>query len=256
MRAPTYGKRGGLNGLDRGSRKVAHAFGKGTVLTHSMKPKGGIALESESERLVAHLLNLDPDVVSYGAQPFAVELTTSSIAKNDEEKDALRARTKQRGGKAVFYTPDFGIVWASGVQAAVEVKLDRFLGDAEYQRKLKLAGTILLGHGYEFLQLVMPTEWRHPLRTNLPLLHQANMRQDMWPEPDIGDRILELQEAGATTMGDFLGGLALDARMSPLLLVSGHLEANVVEQALCYATPAGPAFGDLSHLNLVRRLAQ
>lgn len=256
MKAPTYGKRGGLNGLDRGSRKVAHAFGKGTVLTHSMKPEGGIALESESERLVAHLLNLDPDVVSYSAQPFAVELTTSSIAKNDEEKDALRARTKQRGGKAVFYTPDFGIVWASGVQAAVEVKLDRFLGDAEYQRKLKLAGTILLGHGYEFLQLVMPTEWRHPLRTNLPLLHQANMRQDMWPEPDIGDRILELQEAGATTMGDFLGGLALDARMSPLLLVSGHLEANVVEQALCYATPAGPAFGDLSHLNLVRRLAQ
>jgi hypothetical protein len=221
-----------------------------------MKANGGIALESESERLVAHLLNVDPDVTSYSAQPFAVELTTGSIARSDDEKDALRSRVNQRGGKAVFYTPDFGIVWASGVQAAVEVKVDRFLGDAEYQRKLKLARHILFEHGYEFLQLVTPGDWRHPLRTNLPLLHQAHMRHDIWPTPVIADRILELFEAGAKTMGDFLRGLALDARMSPLLLVSGLLKADVVEQALCYATPAGPAFGDLSHLQLVRKLAQ
>lgn len=256
MKAPTYGKRGGLKAFDRGSRKVAHAFGKSAVLTYGVKAKGSIALDSESERLVAHMLNIDPDVVSYSAQPFAVELTTSSIAKTDEDKVALRERAKRLGGTAVFYTPDFHLSWASGVQAAVEVKLDRFQGDAEYQRKLQLAEAIMLSHGFEFLQLVMPNEWRHPLRTNLPLLHQANMRQDIWPKPDIGGRILELHEAGASTMGEYLGGLSLDARMSPVLLASGHLEADVVGQALCFATPTGPAFGDLSHLQLVRRLAQ
>lgn len=256
MKAPTYGKRGGLQAFDRGCRKVSHGFGRSTLLTHGLKARGGVALESDSERLVAHMLNLDPDVLSYSSQPFAVELTTGSIARSDEEKDALRTRAKRHGGKAVFYTPDFGVVWASGIQAAVEVKLDRYLGDAEYQRKLRLAGDILHGHGYEFLQLVMPSDWRNPLRTNLPLLHQALIRQDLWPRPEIGERILELHEAGANTVGDFLGGLTLDTRMSPLLLVSGHLEADVVGQALCFATPAGPAFGDLSHLQLVRRLAK
>ncbi len=146
--------------------------------------------------------------------------------------------------------------WTWGVRAAVEVKLDRFPGDDQYQRKLKLAGNILQNHGVEFLRLVTPSNWRHPLRTNLPLLHQANKRRDIWPQPEIGDRIQALHEAGAKTMGDYLVGLGLDARMSPLLLVSGHLEANVVDNALCFATPASPAYGDLSHLQLFGRLAQ
>ena len=256
MKAPTYGKRGGLKAFDRGSRKVSHAYGKSTVLTYGVKASGGIALESESERLVAHMLNIDPDVVSYSAQPFAVELTTSSIAHTDEDKDALRARAKRHGGKAIFYTPDFLLTRASGVQAAVEVKLERFIGNDEYQRKLKLAGEILLTRGYEFLQVVTPDNWRHPLRTTLPLLHQAHMRQDVWPKPETADRILELHEVGATTMGDYLKGLGLDSRMSPLLLVAGFLETDIVTQALCYATPTSPAHGDLSHLQVLKRLAQ
>jgi hypothetical protein len=256
VRAPTYGRRGGLQAFDRGSRKISHAFGKATVLTYSPKADGGIAVESESERLVAHMLNIDPEVVSYSAQPFAVELTTSSLARTEEEKDALRTRIKRYGGKATFYTPDFHLTWASGVQAAIEVKQGRFPGNAEYQRKLQLAQDILLSRGCEFLQVVTPDNWRHPLLTNLPLLHQAHMRQDAWPKPEIADRIVELQEAGATSMGDFLSGLGLDARMSPLLLVSGHLEADIFAQPLCYAIPARPAHGDLGHLQVLRRLSQ
>jgi len=256
MTAPTYGKRGGLKSFDRSSRNVSHAYGKSTLLTHGVKADGGIALESESERMVAHLFNLDPEVGSYSPQPFAVELTMSSIARNDEEKNDLRARAKRHGGKAVFYTPDFVATWVSGIQVAVEVKLDRFPGDDEYQRKLELAEKVLFSHGMEFLRLVTPSSWRHPLRTTLPLLHQASMRRDIWPEPEIAERIHALHEAGARTMGEFLSGLALDARMAPLLLVSGHLEADVIQRALCFATPTAPAYGDLSHLQMVRRLAQ
>lgn len=256
MKAPTYGKRGGLKSFDRGSRNVSHAYGKSTLLTHGVKVDGGIALESESERLVAHVLDLDPEVRSFRPQPFAVELTLSSIARNTEEKKGLRERAARHGGNAIFYTPDFVAQWASGIEVAVEVKLDRFTGDVAYQRKLNVAREVLYTHGMEFLKLVTPSSWRHPLRTNLPLLHQASLRRDMWPGTEITDRIHELHKAGAKTMGEFLRGLALDARMAPLLLVSGHLEADVVEQALCFATPAAPAFGDLSHLQLVRRLAQ
>lgn len=256
MKSPTYGKRGGLQTLDRGTRNVSNAFGRSTVLTFGRKACGGIALESDSERLVAHMLNLDPDVVSYSAQPFAVELTTNCIARNDAEKDALRARAKRHGSKAVFYTPDFGIAWTTGGHAAIEVKLATHLGDTQYQRKLKLAAQILHGHGCELLQLVMPGNWRHPLRTNLPLLHQAHMRRDLWPKPGVSERILKLHDAGANTVGDFVRGLELDARMAPVLLVSGHVETDLVGQALCFATPARPAFGDLSHLQLVRKLAK
>lgn len=256
MRAPTYGSRGGLKAFDCGSRNVSHAYGKETVLTHSLKADGGFALECDSERLAAHIFNLDPGVGSYSPQPFAVELTMGNLARSAEEKDELRTRAKRHGSQALFYTPDFMLRWTCGVQAAVEVKLDRFPGDEQYQRKLRLAGNILHRHGVEFLQLVIPSNWRHPLRTNLPLLHQANMRRDIWPQPGIGERIQELHEAGAKTMGDYLGGLGLDARMSPFLLVSGHLEANVVDHALSFATPACPAFGDLSHLQLVERVAR
>lgn len=255
MKTPTYGKRGGVKTFDRGTRKIAHANGKAVVLSHGQKAGGGIALESDSERLVAHLLNIDPDVMSYGAQPFAVELTTGTLARSSDEKDALRTRVNRYGSKAVFYTPDFSLIWASGVRAAIEVKVDEFTGDSSYQRKLNLASQILQSHGYEFMQLVMPRDWRHPLRTNLPLLNQALIRHDIWPTTEVAERIHALHHAGARTMEDYLRGAGLDTRLSPLLLVSGLLEADVVTQALCFATPVSPAYGDLSHLQLMRRLA-
>ncbi|MFW2355956.1 TnsA endonuclease N-terminal domain-containing protein [Hydrogenophaga sp.] len=245
-----------MQALDRGSREVARGFGKAAVLTHHEKSSGGVALESDDERLVAHMFNVDPDVGGYDPQAFAVELTTGSIAWNDEEKASLRARARRHGSKAIFYTPDFMLRWTSGIKAAVEVKFEKFLGDGQYQKKLELAQRILYSLGFEFLQIVTPSSYRHPLRTNLPLLHQANKRRDLWPGPEISDRIQALHEGGAKTMGHYLGGLDLDARMGPLLLVSGHLEADVVEHALCFATPVSPAFGDLSHLQLVGRVAK
>lgn len=60
MKAPSYGKRGGLNAFDRGSRMVSHAFGKPAFLTHGAKVSGGIALESGCERLATHMLTPYP----------------------------------------------------------------------------------------------------------------------------------------------------------------------------------------------------
>lgn len=256
MKAPSYGKRGGLVAFDRGSRKVSHAFGKAAYLTHGVKANGGIALECDSERLATHMLNLDPEVRSYRAQHLAVELSSGTLAFSADDKDKLRARAKRNGGKAVFYTPDFVVAWAGGTKTAIEVKLDRFPGDAEYQRKLQIAQNILFAHGYEFMQLVLPCDSRHALRVNLPLLHQAQMRRDLWPDSNIAERILALHAEGANSMGDYLRGLELDACMSPFLLVAGHLETDVLDHSLRFTTPAQPAQGDLSHLQLLRRFAR
>ncbi len=256
LNAPAYGKRGGMRGVDRGIRSVAHGFGKSPILTHSDKAGGSIVLESEAERLVAHMLNLDPDVISYSPQPFSVELITGSIARTGEDKSQLRARVSRHGSSAVFYTPDFCLQWASGVRAGLEVKLEKYPGDAEYRRKLHVVQRVLASHGMEFLQVVVPSCWRHPLRMNLPLLNVARKRHDLWPSTETSVRIQDLHDAGATTMGDYLRGLEMDARMSPILLVSGHLAANVVGHSLSWATPASPAFGDLSHLALVRGFAK
>jgi hypothetical protein len=253
---PVYGRRGGMRGVDRGIRSVARGFGKSPVLTHSDKAGGSIALESEAERLVAHMLNLDPNVISYRPQPFSVELITGSIARTGEDKSQLRARVNRLGSSAAFYTPDFGLQWASGVRAALEVKLEKYPGDAEYQRKLQVAKRVLGSHGMEFLQVVIPSCWRHPLRVNLPLMNVARKRHDLWPGAEVSSRIEALKDEGATTMGDYLRGLDLDARMSPMLLVSGSLQADLVTHSLSWATPVSPAFGDLSHLMLMRRLAK
>lgn len=256
LKSPTYGKRGGMGAIDRGIRSVAGGFGKAPVLTHSGKAGGSIVLESEAERFVAHMLNLDPDVLSYGPQPFSIELISGSIARSSDEKSQLRARVRRLGSSAIFYTPDFCVHWSSGLQTALEVKVEKYPGTEEYKRKLQVAERVLNSHGLEFKQVTTPGSWRHPLRSNLPLLNLAAKRHDLWPSPDVAGRIQELHEAGAATMGDYLRGLEMDVRMSPVLLVSGHIEADVVVHSLSWATPARPAYGDLSHLALVRRFAK
>lgn len=256
LKSPTYGKRGGMLAIDRGIRSVATGFGQSPYLAYSDKSGGSIVLESEAERLVAHMLNLDPEVVSYTPQPFSVELVTGSIARNCDEKNQLRARVRNLGSSAIFYTPDFCLQWASGVQAALEVKLEKYPGDAAYHRKLRLAERVLRSHGIEFLQVMTPGGWRHPLRVNLPLLNLARKRPDLWPGPDTSGRIEALHEAGAATLGEYLKGLGLDSCMSPMLLVSGLLEADVIGHSLSWATPASPGFGELGHLALVRRFAK
>ncbi len=80
--------------IDRGIRSVATGFGQSPYLAYSEKSGGSIVLESEAERMVAHMLNLDPEVVSYTPQPFSVELVTGSIARSCDEKNQLRARVR------------------------------------------------------------------------------------------------------------------------------------------------------------------
>lgn len=66
-----------------------------------------------------------------------------------EQQQKARARHKGTKGP-IFYTPDFLVHFSGGIQRAVEVKLDGYLGDEAYQQKLQRVQAILMEHGYEY----------------------------------------------------------------------------------------------------------
>lgn len=250
----TYSPRNGaIKSSDLGARRVAGTFGKAAHLTLPGKDKTCI-VESAAERLATDAFALDPDVRGYAAQPYTVDLMDGVLLRSAEERRLAFGKHAAAGTEATFYTPDFDIEWVLGTHSAIEIKLEGYAGDALYQEKLLKARDVLWSHGVEFLQLVIPSYWRHPLRTNLPLLHQAKLRDDLAPSAEILDQVDRLAAAGACTLREFCTGLGFDNRMSPVLITHGALDVDFLHQTLLDSTPAKPAHGGLAHLSVVRRL--
>jgi hypothetical protein len=251
-----YGTRGGLAKADVGVRKIAPTFGKTATLTHSAKASTTFVVESNAERYASQLLELDPSVRTHRAQPYTVDLIDGVLLRSASEVQAARVRRKSRGEQAWLYTPDFSVLWSMGGETSLEVKLEGFAGDEEYASKLVRAKQVLSGHGMDFKVLTIPKYWRHPLRTNLPLLHQALKRKDLMPGPDVMLEVERLARQGAENLRDYCEGLAVDARMVPVLIAFGALDVDVINEHLRFTTRARPADGALDHLHLFPRLAQ
>ena len=251
-----FGARPGLKKADIGIRRVAGTYGKAAFLTYGGKLKGTIVVESEGERLVSQLLCIDPSVGNYHAQPLTIDILDGAILRTSDEKAAARASHKARGVATCFYTPDFLAVWCRGTEAAIEVKLDLYPGDAEYEQKLNRAREVLWSHAIDFLQVVVPSYWRHPLLTNVPLIHQAALRTDLRPSAEAIGQIERLAEGGATSLGDYCTGLGTDSRMGPVLIAFGALSVDLTVHDLNNSTPVSPAYGSLDHLSILGRLAK
>ncbi len=251
----TYGKRPSLSAVDTGARRVASTYGKESFLTYGTKSQGLIVVEQDAERLTAHMLALDPEVVSVLTQPFTVDTERGTVLRTEEQR--REAWAAHRGKKGMrFYTPDF-LVWMSGgVERVLEVKLDGYLGDERYQQKLERAELILWNHGYEFARLVVPKSAKHPLRTNVPLLHQASLRVDLRPESDVCNEVERLANQGASTVADFCAGLGMSPNMTPVLLAFGALRMDLHAHQIRGNAPAEPAFGSLDHLQMLWSLAR
>ncbi|HBP6016957.1 TPA: hypothetical protein L6A14_03515 [Pseudomonas aeruginosa] len=104
-----------------------------------------VRVESGLERDVGLLLEADPRVVSYRAQPFSLELGSNTIL-TDQKTHVKRPGTKPR-----FYTPDFVCRLADGSRLVIEVKNRKFLKDFEVRRE-EIA-LCLHGHGMKFMVL-------------------------------------------------------------------------------------------------------
>jgi hypothetical protein len=258
MATTQFGIRGGhVKAADTGARKVASTFGKEAHLTLPGKQSSSsCVVESAGERLATNAFALDPTVLAYHSQPYSVDLVDRVLLRSPEERRAAHAKHAINGVEPCFYTPDFNLEWTHGTRCGVEIKVEGYTGDALYQEKLDDAKVVLWAHGVEFLQLVIPSYWRHPLRTNLPLLHQAKLRQDLAPSAATMDKVERLAAAGASTLYDYCSGLGFDTRMAPVLITFGLLSVDVVSSPLSNNTIAAPAFGTLDHLSIVRRLIQ
>ncbi|RQS61248.1 hypothetical protein DID96_33450 [Burkholderia sp. Bp8963] len=252
IKAP-YGSRGQrLASADAGIRRVAPTFGKALFLTYSSKATGQLVVESDEERLVAHLLTLDPRVRAFRPQPFKVDLIDRRLLQTPEAVDEARLRHKDRQGRQ-FYTPDFAVDRHNAPRSAIEVKREGYDGDDEYKSTLERAAQILEAAGYLFSTAMIPAS-PHPLRSNLPLLRKAASRSDLWPSADLIQKIEAVCAGRRVTLQTLCAELDLSPNLVPALLVSGAVSADVVSHAIRGDMVLAPALGDLSHLELLERV--
>lgn len=245
-----YGRRSRLQLADKGVRQVAPTFGKVLYLTYSKKCNGELVVESDAERLTAHMLTLDPRVKEFTTQPFTVDLIDQRLLKTPETVAEARRKHNQRLGPK-FYTPDFAVEWESQPRSVLEVKLEGYEGDETYQTRLRLGSSIIEAHGYRFAKVVMPANPRHPLRSNLPLLKMAACRLDLWPDSDLVRRIVEICAQQPSSLKELCTTLNVSPNLVPALLVSGCVAGSLATQHLNGAMQLSAAFGDLSHLELL-----
>lgn len=248
-----YGRRKGLSGADAGIRQVAPTFGKLLHLTSSSKSAERLVVESDAERLVGHLLTLDPRVRRFVPQPFTVDLIEGRLLWSPDEVAAARKRHKGREGRK-FYTPDFAVDWVDRPQGVLEVKLEGFDGDDEYQAALHKASALLHTAGHTFTKVVVPAGQRSALRFNVPLLRKAQTRLDLWPSAGLVRRLEGLLEDGPRALVDVCRHLELSPCLVPHLMVAGAVGAKLAAQTISGEMLLHAAFGDQSHLFLLEEL--
>lgn len=248
-----YGKRGRLrtDNDTTGTRLVAPTYGRSRIRTYGGK-SGDILIESQAERLVAHMLSIDPRVVRFRPQPFTIDLHGQHLLTSKEQVKAVLARYSQESGPRI-YTPDFGIDFTGTKQVALEVKTDAYPGDARYQERLTRAGDVLANYGYGLLKVVLPRNFDGPLKQNLQLLQQAKRAQCSLLSTETLKRLPEL-EGQELTLGRVCQHLGVPLNVAPALVLTGAISLDLHTYLLHAQTPVTLAYGELKHLQLIGRL--
>ncbi|WCM19931.1 hypothetical protein NDK50_00130 [Paraburkholderia bryophila] len=251
--APSYGVRSRRSAGTTGVRPTARTYGKARIGIYAEKAAGHITVESEAERLVAHMLCIDPRVSSFRQQPFTVDLVGERLLFSREELSEAR---RMRGGRAgeAEYTPDFATVQTDGLQRAYEVKLEGFEGDGRYWAKVERAREIMEAYCYPLSTLIVPADERHPVVVNVQLLKPALARVREYLTPDIIDRVKRYCESGPVLQRALCADLQIPTGLIPPLLASGVLQADLAHQLICATLKLSAAYGDLGHLCLIEEL--
>jgi hypothetical protein len=251
--APSYGVRSRRSAANAGVRLTARTYGKARIGTYAEKAAGHITVDSDAERLVAHILSIDPRVHSFKQQPFTVDLLGERLLFTREE---LAEARKMRGGRSgdVEYTPDFATVQADGLQRAYEVKVRGFEGDSRYWAKVERAREIMEAYCYPLSTVVVPADERHPVIVNAQLLKPAIVRAHEYLTPDIVDRVERYCESGPVLQRALCTDLQIPTGLIPPLLATGVLQADLAHHHICATLELSVAYGDLAHLCLIEEL--
>lgn len=130
--------------ITNGGRKVIGKF-------PSIKNNSMIWWESQLERDFLYLLEIDPDVISYGEQPLKIEYFAD--------------------GKIHKYTPDVRVI-RSNKKQIVEVKDEKKAKEEEYVKLFRKVAPICRREGYEFI-VVTDREIRvQPRLNNIKLIYK------------------------------------------------------------------------------------
>ncbi|WP_371868048.1 hypothetical protein [Duganella levis] len=254
MRSSTsYGVRSRKLGSNAGVRITARTFGKARIGTYAEKASGHITVESEPERIVAHMLCIDPRVRSFKPQPFTVDLHSKRLLYTREEIVEGRKARKGLAG-SLTYTPDFATVQIDGLQYVYEVKIEGYEGDGSYQEKIERAREVIEAYGYSLFTVVVPADERHPLLINTQLLKPALTRAQEYLTPDLVNRVERYCESGPVLQRDLCADIQISTSLIPPLLAIGVLRANMAHHRIHNSLELSAAFGDLSHLCLIEEL--
>ncbi|MGG1950250.1 hypothetical protein [Ralstonia solanacearum] len=251
--APSYGVRSRRSAANAGVRLPARTYGKARIGTYAEKADGHITVESDAERLVAHMLCVDPRVRSFRQQPFTVDLLGERLLFTPEELSEARRMRGGRSGEAE-YTPDFATVQVDGLQRAYEVKLQGFEGDGRYWAKVERAREIMEANCYPLSTVVVPANERHPVVVNVQLLKPAIARAREYLTPDIIDRVERYCELGPVLQRTLCAELQIPTGLIPPLLARGVLQADLAHNHICGTLELTAAYGDLAHLCLIEEL--
>lgn len=250
---PSYGIRSQRTAANAGVRLTARTYGKARIGTYAEKADGHITVDCDAERIVAHILSVDPRVRSFKSQPFTVDLVAERLLfTRDEVSEARRIRSG-RGGD-VEYTPDFATVQTDGLQRAYEVKLQGYEGDERYWSKIDRAREIMEAYCYPLTTIVVPSDERHPVIVNAQLLKPAMARVHDYLTLDIIDRVERYCESGPMLQRELCAALQIPTGLIPLLLATGVLQADVAHQHICATLQVSAGYGDLGHLCMIEEL--
>lgn len=254
MRAvPNFGVRSRRTASSTGIRQTARTYGKARIGTYAAKADGHITVDSDAERLTAHVLSIDPRVRTFQQQPFTVDLAGERLLlTRDEVSEARKLRGGLRG--AAEYTPDFATVQTSGLQRAYEIKLQGYEGDFEYWTKVKRAKAILEAYCYTLFTVVIPTDERHPVLVNAQLLKPVLTRAHSCFSYETAERVKQYCAGGPVLQRDICRDLNLPPGLIPPLLVAGVLKADLARHHICADLELSCAYGELEHLCLIEQL--
>lgn len=251
--APSYGVRSRRTAANAGIRSTARTYGKARIGSFSVKASGHITVDSDAERLVGHILSIDPRVRSFKPQPFTVDLLSERLVFTRE--DLTEAR-RERGGRngAVEYTPDFSTVQSNGLQCAYEVKLQGYEGDRTYWEKVERARAILEAYCYPLSTVMVPCNERHPVLLNAQLLKTVHRHALEHLRPELINEVEQYCASGPVLQCDLCADLKISPQLIPVLLVTGTLRADIAHQHICGTLELSAAYGDLEHLCLIEQL--
>lgn len=251
--SPSYGVRSRKLTSNAGVRLTARTFGKARIGTYAEKANGHITVESEPERIVAHMLCIDPRVRSFKPQPFTVDLHSRRLLYTREEISEARKTRKGLAGSQT-YTPDFATVQIDGLQHVYEVKIEGYEGDGNYQEKIERAREIIEAYGYSLFTVVVPADERHPLLINIQLLKPALTRAHEYLTPDLIDQVERYCASGPVLQRDLCTDIQIPTGLIPPLLAVGVLQADMIRHRIQASLELSAAFGDLDHLCLIEEL--